>query len=250
MRTAVMIVGELRTWARAAERMFTYFDYQQHIMDYYFATWTSTRDFWWPEHNSVITNRSVREDEITLPFRTNGKNLVDYIMIENNVREDRTYYYQARLSHLINQSKKKQQQEQGFIYDHVVEIRPDLYLMDPLTLWGEEPEHNMYGGPVRIENGQTMMQDFYYRSSSPVHDILADRYSYRPQKNGDGQVDENEKLVYDWLTANQIRVEYPVDHRYSFIIRPNFPQDLSTVSYEESNRLNTEWIAYQWTDKY
>ncbi len=250
MRTAVIIVGELRTWARAAERMFAYFDYQQHDVDYYFATWTSTRDFWWPEYNSKVTDRPVSEDEIILPFHTHGKNLVDHIMIEHDVREDRTYYYQARLSQLINQSKKKQQQEQGFIYNHVVEIRPDLYPVEPFALWGEELEHNMYGGPVRIENGQPMMQDFYYRSSSPVHDILADRYSYRPQKNNSGQVDENEKLVYDWLTAHQIRVEGHVDHQHRFIIRPNFPQDLSTVSYEDSNRLNIEWIAYQWTDKY
>ena len=92
MRTAVILVGELRAWLKAAKCLFDYFDHQEHQIDYFFVTWSTTRTFWWPEEKSSMTTRDVNAAEILAPFVRHEKNLVDYMIVEYPNRENLSFY--------------------------------------------------------------------------------------------------------------------------------------------------------------
>ena len=94
MRIATLICGDFRSCPQTIEHIFKYVESIGSV-DYYFATWTTTRDHWWPKDLSATTQRTVTQTDITTLFT--GRNLVAYYQVDQAQIPsfDSTYYYQG-----------------------------------------------------------------------------------------------------------------------------------------------------------
>jgi hypothetical protein len=258
MRVAVIIAGQLREWHRSAEPMFKYFSSQSDNVDYYFATWYVTRDYWWPEHISERTERPVLYTEITDVFAQHNQRLIDFQIVESIPRENITYYYQGYLTKLANIAKRKYELENNFVYDQVVVIRPDLYISYKKHQWALCNDYEYNIGPMYNDhNGVLSIEDFYFRSNSWTNDILSARNLIRADQKSQfifsSEMDHsllpcNHQTLSEWLLRRNLLYKPNDDYDFCFIIRPNFPKDLSTLSIAQAQQLDSEYIAYQWTE--
>jgi hypothetical protein len=124
-KVAVVITGELRTWNIAKKYIFKFFDQYPTPVDYYFVTWNETSEYWF---NPQGTTTTVSEQEIRESF--NGRNLIQ-LKIENvlpNRRNTSIFLLKAHLSKIANILKRRHEFDHNFIYDHVVELRPDVFI--------------------------------------------------------------------------------------------------------------------------
>ena len=176
---AVLIAGELRTWSKCAPYLFRFFDYQsKHIkqIDYFFVTWDKSHD---------MPDKTITLNDVTDAFRLHGKNLVGSIVIPTIGRKSSTFYNQAFLAKVVNVLKRENEIRQKFIYDQVVETRPDIYMRSAGIPWTAMKDYevcncNSYD---KSPQGFNTIDDVYYRTNSFTNDILANRYWYRKQNN-------------------------------------------------------------------
>lgn len=250
-RLAVLLCGDFRAWPRASEYLFDYFDCLSDNIDYYFVTWNKTRDYWWPEHKSKTTERAVTEQDITEKFKS--KNLAGFQLIDQSVlpRFNLTFYYQSYLALHANQLKQACETANNFVYDQVIEIRPDLYIRHEDILTELLPcSDNEYVAGIPFFNNDLQLpqiNDFYSRTSSKGNDIISQRFYYRMEENPSTQIN-NHWLLLDYLNHTGMRAHQQfVTLGDSIPIRPNFPTDnLNNYSMTELKSLDKEWIAYQW----
>lgn len=253
-RLAVLIAGELRTWDSVCPYIFKFFEGRADQIDYFFATWNVD--------GLNGTPRPVTSDEITSPFTKYNQNLVSYLVEEPIPRRPTTFYYQSWLALRANKLKKEHEQANNFVYDQVVETRPDLYIrrvsikpfemIPPMTVFNTWiAREEVDGIPV---THKIHVDDVYIRSDSPTNDIISQRYYYSfPEENYKPR-NVNGKMVYDpnytnhhcvygnYLREKNIAVTNKFqDYLFRIVTRPNFPFDNLDVI-----RGQSLWDDYYW----
>lgn len=262
-RLAVLLVGDLRLWKRASTYIFKFAETLSDNIDYYFATWDKTRDHWWPEEKSISSIRPVTEQEIREPF--GNRNLIDVQVVNQDQcvkREHLTIYYQSFLAKLANLAKNRYEFEHGFVYDHVIEVRPDLYLSYEQLASPEARlpvDFEYIAGPEYVNETLPYLQlnDFYSRSSSIGNDVIANRYyrrgylytgNFEPQHTLCGP--NNHWVLLDYLYARRMTCGAFGHHETNgqVPVRPNFPEgDLTNVCPDDMKQWDIEWIKWQWS---
>ena len=263
-RLAVLLCGELRMWEQASTYIFDAMESRAEQVDYYFATWDKTRTFWWPEHSSEKTSRPVSADEITSKFV--DRNLINYKLINQETALPRfgiTMYYQSYLAKIANTCKRRYELDNNFVYDQVVELRPDIFIKNKQTheQIRSYTDFEYAAGLVYLDNTISFPQitDFYSRLNSITNDVIANRHYYRKSVKLDNAMHtlthwptrmNNHWVLLDYIYARRlISVGALAELGSQIIIRPNFPKD-DLNNYSESElheRFTTPWLNWQWT---
>lgn len=213
-KLAVIFCGEFRTWKRAAPYLFRFCDTLSDNIDYYFTTWNITNEISELSGKFSISNKKVTEQDVTIPF--DNRNLVDYRILDfpKQLRKfNTTFYYQAYLAKVANILKNKHEFKNNFLYDAVIETRPDFYLGK-----GIKPQQDNYiqleefnyvnGNIFKIDNSYPQCSDVYYRSSSFCNDIISNRFfRYNPKfyKHLENSVFiNNHWLLLDYLQSRRL----------------------------------------------
>lgn len=252
-RIAVILAGELRTWAMASKYIFKFYEGRAEQIDYYFVTWNVS--------TGTGEAKTVTANDITASFDQHGVTLFKYEIVELIGRHRTTFYNHAWLVKMANILKRETERDEDFVYDQVIDTRPDIYLRKPSRDW-QRVEDFFYvaGYPENNidQNGFLGIPDYYFRTSSYSNDIMAERYTFkRPTDHyhtvglsAEGYVNHHWTIV-EFLTK---RMMYPdrynekfnahSDYDYFCAIRPNFPEDLdldSASTYGELEPLFKSW---------
>lgn len=182
-KLAVLLAGDFRSWPRAAEYIFKFASNKAESVDYYFATWTTTRDYWYPQSKSITTQRTVTEQDVTDKFKELNITLIDFRLVQPlQEHYPSSFYYQSYLANIANILKRRYELDHNFIYDQVIEIRPDLFIVSDddrvfnnfeclldVVYESDPPDHKRQF-PEAV--------DFYYQTNSFGSDIMTRRYFY------------------------------------------------------------------------
>lgn len=212
---AVLLAGEFRTWTKCAEYMFRFFDHQaNHIeqIDYFFATWSTSSD---------LPGKTIMVEDVQSSFNQHGKNLVSVSVIPTINRKSSTFYNQAYLAKVVNILKRENEIKNDFIYDQVVETRPDIYIRSAGVPWRPMTDYqvcncNFYG---KTDIGFSEIDDVYYRSNSFTNDILANRYWYR--KSHSSYVHYGTGAIQNWHNHHCMIAEYLKLNNIEFVCEPD-----------------------------
>jgi hypothetical protein len=175
-RLAVILIGQYRTWPICSKYLIEFFKDKATKIDYFFVTWDTTSIY----SNGVWTESTIEvTDEKITKFFDKDQTVICKVLPD--IPEIHTYYRMAYLSLEANKLKKEFEINNNFIYDQVVETRPDMYLRS--YPWGgleyKWPLCNDYeynGGEIsNIGHRDLFMPDCYIRTNSPTHDILSQR---------------------------------------------------------------------------
>jgi hypothetical protein len=245
-RLAVMLVGQYRTFAVTHRYLFEFFETKAHHVDYYFITWAVTGG-----HNTRYYEEpvAITKDDITKYFA--DEKLVDYQIVDD-IPKKHTYYRMAYLSKIGIRLKREEECRNHFIYDQVVETRPDIYLRQDLNLEWPVCGPLEYGGHrVETINGHLFMDDCYIRTDSATHNIVADRISkfdreemYRPRLAFADQYEYDHHSRYaDWLVTHNIKRIEITDYAFINVVRdPRLAGvDLNSMSSDEINGSSYEY---------
>ena len=184
-RIAVLLAGDFRQWPRAAEYIFDFAERQAVTVDYYFATWTTTQDFWYTQDKTARKQRLVTEYDIACEFAKHNKNLINFQLVKNfNNKYYPTFYYQTYLAKLAGIMKRRYELDNNFVYDQVFEMRPDLYIHDEINPPAILTDFEWLGEISYTQHNCANYQwpnaaDLYYQANSFGNDVLAERYYYR-----------------------------------------------------------------------
>lgn len=241
-RIAVLLVGEYRTWPIASSVIFNFFDNRAEQVDYYFVTWDKSGE------------QSISDADITDYFQ--NRNLVAYKRVPIKIGIH-TYYKQTYLAKVANILKRTSEQEQGFIYNQVVETRPDVFLRPNSIEWKMCPDfHHRISTIEECYHGEPWMLDLYYRSSSLTNDILSNRYYNCISKFNDlaNQISGSTFRSHHWYLARYVMDHNlistcgsmaDVDYDYLTVIRSNFPADVLSLSNKELWQYGEDWRLKQ-----
>lgn len=252
-RIAVLLAGDFRQWPRAAEYIFAFAEQQADIVDYYFATWTTTQDFWNVVNDKEANKqRPVIETNITCEFIKHNKNLINFQLVKNfNTSPHPTFYHQTYLAKLANIMKRRYELDNDFVYTQVFEIRPDLYIFDrdiniPVILTDFEWSAEFSYKSKHVNQQWPSASDLYYQANSFGNDIMAERYYYQKSmeaikvsgtnkiKHWGYVLHNNHWILLDYSYARRMQAIPLVTPFCKIPIRPNFPQDdLRKYSYNE-----------------
>lgn len=199
MRTiAVLIAGEFRTWSKCSEYLFHFFENRAEQIDYFFATWTTSHD---------LPGKHISESDIRNPFNLHKKNLVGINVIPQIGRKVSTFYNQAYLAKVANILKRESEIKNNFVYDQVVEVRPDIYIRPSNRPWILLSDYEVCncGHMITSQNGFDAIDDVYYRSNSITNDIIANRYWYRKSPEHYTHI---EQTIENWHNHHTMIMEY------------------------------------------
>jgi hypothetical protein len=168
-RLAVILIGQYRTWPICAPYLQNFFASKTKQVDYFFVTWNKTGTY----HNGLwsAADITVTEEDILQYFKTT--NVVCKMLPE--IPERNTYYKMAYLAREANKLKLQKEQEENFIYNSVVETRPDLFLAPGAHEWSECKDLMYYGDKISVLNGNMFIGDTYLRTSSETYNIVSNR---------------------------------------------------------------------------
>jgi len=241
-RLAVLLVGEYRTWPIASAAIFNFFNNRAEQIDYYFVTWDKSGE------------QFISDADITDYFQ--NKNLIAYkrVPVKN---ENHTYYKQTYLAKVANILKRTTEQTQEFVYDQVVETRPDMFLRPNGLEWKLCPDfYHRISIVDEYYLGQPWMLDLYYRSSSLTNDILSNRYYNCVSKFNDlaNQISGVSFRNHHWYLARYVMDHNlismcnsmtDVDYEFHTVIRPNFPTEVLSLSNKELWQYSEDWRLKQ-----
>lgn len=247
-KLAVILIGQFRTFKITNKYLFEFFSDKAQSVDYYFVTWPTSGG-----HNTRYFENIVNvvDQDITDCFH--GQRLIDYRIV-SDIAKKHTYYRMAYLAKIAQQLKKTKELSDNFVYDQVVETRPDVYLRSG-GYWSH-CEFGQYGGhPIELKNGHAFINDLYIRSDSATHDIIADRISEFDQDEirrpnlADSNLyghDHHTRLAA-WLAKNKITHTQKKDYAFISVIRNQdlANSDLNQLSY---NQLTGASYAYTETN--
>lgn len=227
-RLAVIIVGEFRTWKIASKYLFNFFSLRAHQVDYFFVTWNVTS-----QTGQLLT---VTDSDVITPFAKHNQKCVNHFIIDPIGRHGTTFYNQAWLSKLANILKRQHELDNNFVYDQVIETRPDCYFRSTDKEWTICKDFEYEGAcPKTWESGLLGVTDVYFRTSSFTNDLLSDRYRLsRSQSYYDLMSAKHWEFTnHHWVMAEVLfkRIMNPISHNdtgdFNFFccIRPNFPTD-------------------------
>ena len=185
-RIAVLLVGHYRTFTICQPYMINFFNLIADTVDYYFVSWSQSDYQTSPIVQSgldTIKNLRYNED-INLYF---GNLLKGVKLVDVN---DSPYYSQTSLplglyrvinltylSAIAQKLKKDYEEKNNFVYDQVIETRPDLLLMRTGSSL-----HKCYNNEVimsrDIVNPTFHSGNWYWRSTSATNDLLANRHGF------------------------------------------------------------------------
>lgn len=227
-RLAVILVGELRTWKIASQYLFKLFEERAHQVDYFFVTWNVTS-----QTGELI---SVTDSDVLTPFQLHNKNLISYKILEPIGRHKTTFYNQAWLAKFGNMLKRRHEINNNFVYDQVVETRPDCYFRRSENPWIICKDFEYEGAsPKTWASGLLGITDVYFRSTSSTNDLIADRYYFTRSSDHNQIINETHWQFsnHHWVMCEIFnkRLLVPVSHNdtgdFNFFccVRPNFPTD-------------------------
>lgn len=245
-RLAVILIGEFRTWKIASKYLINFFSARATQVDYFFVTWNVTT-----QTKEIL---SVTDADIVEPFNAYNGNLVDYKILEPIGRHNTTYYNQAWLAKFGNMLKRKYEQKNNFVYDQVVETRPDCYFRKSDTDWKICKDFEYEGAcPRPHDNGFLGIHDVYFRTTSFTNDLLSNRYKFEKSKDYENLVSSNhwEFTNHHWTMSQVLfnRLLNPISHNdtgdFTFFccVRPNFPtdKDLDQIHWKTLDDMFVGW---------
>jgi hypothetical protein len=193
---AVLVAGEYRTWQASAKYLFKLFQDRADRVDYFFATWNYTR------------GQPVIRDDVQEPFDRFNQNLVGQIVIPQIGQKVSTFYNQAYLAKLVNILKRENELKNNFVYDQVVETRPDIYMRPNTKDWIIMKDYEVCncGGIMTSSMGFPEIDDVYYRSTSFTNDIIANRYWHRKPANH--YIHSGNGAIQNWHNHHCMIMEY------------------------------------------
>jgi hypothetical protein len=220
-RLAVLLCGQYREWPRASKYIFEYFDALSDNIDYYFITWStdSKKNAQCPTYIQYLFNREISKDDI-IPFFDN-KNLINCEII-NPVSAEisglNTFYKQSYLGLVANQYKRTHEKKNGFIYDQVFELRPDLYISHLYADYDNQDAYIAASDKTRIPclddefragefwyeegSGRPALGDYIIQSSSAGNDISARRFFHNMPPC------ENRNYHWDYENAHYMLADF------------------------------------------
>jgi hypothetical protein len=195
---AVLLAGEFRTWPKCSSYLFKFFQGRASRVDYFFATWTTSNDL----PDKQITDADVRE-----PFDKYRQNLISSSIVGPIGRKIYTFYNQAYLAKIANILKREHEIRHNFVYDQVVETRPDIYIRSRNPHWIPMKDYEFCNcSYVGDHRGFDAIDDIYYRSNSFTNDIIANRYWHRKPKDS---------FVYSTLSTHEMIPAWNCPHSLS-----------------------------------
>ena len=230
-RLAVIIVGELRTWERCAPYTLTLFDNVDYQVDYFFSTWTVNVTDTGPQ--------PVTEQHILAPFQHKNLNCV-YSLHEPIGTKVTTYYNKAYLSKMGNILKRQKEIEENFVYDQVVEIRPDVYYRPHWKFFKtivNESELLIDGGFFMSHHNYPGVGDVYYRSTSLTNDIMSNRYYHRKSHSHYSYM-HNTGCLEKFHNHHLILADYILDHRLIVLPTQDIQEPHLAVRYDVPQNLD------------
>lgn len=254
-KIAVVITGELRTWQTAKTYIFNFFDNFSDCVDYYFVTWNESSDYWYHPNKRLV---SVTEEQITSSF--SGRNLIqlrveDILPHKNNKS---IFVLKAHLSKIANVLKRRHEFNNNFVYDYVIEIRPDLFISPTTTKKAECKDFEIIIGQMFddyfLGTNVPLLPDLYFRTTSLGHDIMSTRNVY--EKSVTKFVDLRTRgfefdpmistrdvhfMLYDFICKRRMLPVYKLsnDIEKAIVVRPNVPPQVQT--YEEIKKYYMEY---------
>jgi hypothetical protein len=261
-------------------------------IDYYFVTWNYSSLFWYPQmyasmlvsadHNDTCT---VTETDVTGYFQ--NKNLIACQIVDPNLIPGdfpSSFYYNAYLAKIATLLKSRYEFDNDFVYDQVIEIRPDLYITEPVRANGllcGDYDYIAEGGILyRPEHTVTecvpRLGDFRRQTNSFGNDVLGNRYWHkRHAENIDisqlsdvlvNAISGNEWLLLDYIHSRRMNyhpkavateylpteLEWSSDSQMIFPFRPNYPENIEELTHAEVSELDRSWLDiranYYWKE--
>ena len=200
---AVLVAGEYRTWQSSAKYLFKLFQDRADKVDYFFATWNTS------------DGRPVTRADVQEPFDQFNITLVGQIVSQQIGRKVSTFYNQAYLAKYVNILKREHEIKNNFVYDQVVETRPDIYMRPNSRDWIMMNDYEVCncGSTITSSMGFPEIDDVYYRSTSFTNDIIANRYWHRKPANhyvhiGNGEIQNwhnHHCMIMEYFNSNGIK---------------------------------------------
>jgi len=134
--------------------------------------------------------------------------------------------------YLANQLKKDYENENNFIYDYVIRIRPDLIIKESLPNYiFTENKNIIYFPYISKIFSYYGYPDFFAISNSKLMDIYADIFKYLLDNTNKCNVSET--LLYKYLNTNNVKCEiinYPIQlYRFKYDNLNNFVESIKYV---------------------
>lgn len=257
MRLAVLICGDFRAWPQASKYIFRYAEGLADTVDYYFVTWDSTQDSWWPKPKNI---RTVTSNDITNTF--SGRSLIDYRLVtqESIPKYSVTFYYVSYLAKIANVMKRQHELNHNMVYDQVLEIRPDLYIRgevdDEITQLEPADDFEIISAGRFVNFHHPTIPsnvDFKYVTNSFGNDIMSCRDGYKKQHTimQSVLVRRPEYMPHTimcnhWLILDYIQSRRLIEREFANlntvdIIRYNFPDDLDALTKHDFAALKEEY---------
>lgn len=248
-KIAVIITGEYRTWAVSKKYIFNFFNSSNVEVDYFFVTWDTIG----------YNNKTVDIEEIYTSFT--GKKLIQAWVEKSPLDKNNTinFLLKAHLSKIANIFKRRYELENNFVYDNVIEIRPDLYL-------GATTDNAKHCNDFEIVVSEwwvsdecpfPMIADLYFRTTSIGHDIISTRNQYGKFKQLNNFTDLIRKnyeylpmlstqdphfMLSDFLLHRRMILTPTVKNEVSaVVIRPTVPEDDTYYSYDQIVKFDLDY---------
>lgn len=259
-KTAVVITGELRSWAVAKRYIFEYFDRYPGTVDYYFVTWDQSSEYWFNPRGNTTT---VDADKIVESF--SGRNLIKLHVepVLANRKNTSIFLLKAHLSKIANILKRRYEFDNNIIYNHVVELRPDIFItpaaVDPYPCKDFEVVVDEIFYDFYLQNNVPLLPDLYFRTTSMGHDIMSTRNTHGRFSDLDKLVDLKRKgfefdpiltsrdvhfMLYDFVCQRRMLPVYKVRNEVADIkvIRPNVPDRAEPYTIKEIVKYYNDYL--------
>jgi hypothetical protein len=238
-RLAIIIVGEYRTWPKCSKytlQGFQNFYKLARRIDWYFVTWNESGE-------NIITNSDIvsffDSQNVLIDHKIENVNSFDQtFLVKDNSNRQHNYYRKAHLSKIGAQLKQNTEDKNQFIYDEVIEIRPDVfYKIDkhhcrPEKVFTKENEFWSAKQHTYTEQGELAVSDTYQRTTSKTHNIISERINYLDFSNPHTTL--GRFLIINGIVPkqnNDLSMVVPI--RYTHLEL----NDLNSVTAEEFERL-------------
>ena len=250
-RLAVLLIGEFRTWETCAESMFKHAQKKSLSVDYYFVTWAVSGQ----KHRRAkfqVTDEAVRSE-----FLKFDQNLVDYRILPVLDQDyGSSFFNAAYLAKVANTLKRRHELAEKFVYDQVIEIRPDVFLSDTLeesNIQLAKEFECIFDSVLFTSNDLQKIHfpeanDLRYQTDSFTNDVMSNRFEYEKfseyLKFDRYHRHWPHRMLCHWLILDYIyhrRLQSVVYHEDVgiVIIRPNVTKhDLSTKTIDELQELH------------
>lgn len=236
-RLAIIVVGELRTWERCAPYTLALFDKFDWQIDYFFSSWTVNETNTGP--------RIVTEQDILTPFQNKNLNCV-YSLHEPIGTKVTTYYNKAYLSKMGNILKRQKEIDENFVYDQVIELRPDVYYRptnDFLKFKLRDSQVITDGSFFESNHKYPGTGDVYYRSTSLTNDIISNRYYHRKNNGHYSFLNDHAGYLEKFHNHHLVLADYLLENRLTVLPTRDIQEPHLAVRYDVPHDVNFDQLS-------